>query len=185
MKRVFFLLALILLLPTLESCGNDDNQEVYSSGEKSPSRVEKCESSTSLEDWKIFVDNVKKSAFADFSGWTSCQEIHRKIKLSNCGQKGIFYICEGSTYNKPDGSNACSSGDAHQQILNALVTPKPLNFQAVICEGVMVEAQIAVSGKGAQPDLYRFDFDYPVHYNPIFKQVWSDHDRRYRITVRQ
>ena len=183
--KVFMLHTLLLAL--LVSCGDDggDNQL----GDRDRHHWRNCRTTTSGEVWREFVENVKELRFEEFTpGSATCWESSYDNKLPNCKMKGIFHICDGSTYsNIPKGSTGCSSGDSHENSLYSLVKPTPLNFEAEICgdDNRMVRAQIAIKGKGKQPDMYQFNFELPARYNPIWKQVWKDSDRRYTITVRQ
>ena len=171
----------IFLSGLFVSCGDSDNQEDI--GNKNPRNSENCRSTASGEAWQDFVNNVKELRFPQFSPNTSCLEGTQANKLPHCKQRGIFYVCDGTTYSKSDGTVACSYGSAHQQYLIDLVKPRPVNFEAEICGGTMVRAHIAVRGKGEQEDLYQFDFELPTRFNPKWKQVWKD-KRRYEIVVR-
>ena len=177
----------LLLLSTMLACGNEgnNNDDWDRRGPPHRDRGPNCHTSTSSADWRDFVENVKNLNFAEHTSIVGCTEYRRSIKLQNCDQKGIFYICDGSTYDRLLGSNTCSSGPLHGKSLVDLVTPMPLNFEAEICGNTMVGAMIGVKGKGKHPDLYEFDFEMPVHYNPRSKQIWKDTDRRYEIITRQ
>ena len=183
MKRTLFLTLLVVFLSLFESCGDSGNQENLS--QRSRSHRGHCRTTTSGEDWKDFVENVKNAHFEKFTvGTNSCRQYEHSYK-DPCTREGIFTFCAHINFTPlvPD-STPCSSGPLHEKELVDLVTPVPLNFEAEICGDTMVRAMIGVRGKGTELDLYQFNFEEPIHYNPTWQQVWKD-KKKYKITVRQ
>ena len=174
---------LCLLLALLVSCGDSGNEDGLGKRNRGQG---KCQFTTSGEDWREFVANVKELRFPAFSEQGACWENSYFTKLPSCDRDGIFYFCGcwDCQTNAPDGSVPCSSGALHEQTLINLVTPMPTNFEAEICDGKMVRAKIAIQGKGSQEDIYQFDFERPARFNPTWKQYWKSKNK-YKVIVRQ
>ena len=183
--KVFFKLTLVfVMLLTVVSCGDDDDNENSSHLSKHGRR--KCEISSKTAAWRDFVENVKDLNFADSYSY-NCQETSYTSKLLNVNRKGIFYFYDGTTYHgRFEKTGVCTSGPLHEKYLIDLVSKTPTQFEAEFCNGKMVTAKIALPGKGKyEPDHYYFNFEQPASFNPYYKREWRDADRRTRTTVRQ
>ena len=177
----------ICLLLTVVSCGEDDDNDNSSNLSEERHRRKhrhNCQVSSTTAAWKEFVNNVKELNFNEDFSPHACWESTQVSKLPNreCKWWGCFQ--DGTSYTKPEGSKVCTSGALHEKDLIDLVKKTPLRFEAEFCDDKMVGGAIAIKGKGIEGDVYRFNFELPASFNPVFKKVWKDADRRFEVKVR-
>ena len=182
-----------IFLVFFTACGGGSNKVVTSPrDDKLPPGTDDCKNDSKNETWKAFQRQVNSGeGFLSVDGLgVRFLENAYKSKSQNCRFKGILYICSGSYYSAVplySGERTITDSAENHQVLKDLVAPRPSNFEARICGGKMVQAQIAVIGKSGdsnKADLHRFDFTVPLLVNPVYSSIWQD-SKRNKTTQRQ